>query len=101
MAVTYWDPQPNYRGFLIHRTDPQPPIPTWAFDWSWAHEETATDGPDIVAYGHGASPEDCREAIDEWWEDQEYDNNCNECVELEEICQRCLINAAFVAYREP
>ena len=69
MTVTYWDQQPDYREFIIHRTDPRPPGP--GNDWAWAHKDSASDGPDCLGWGHAADPEACRAAIDEWWEDRE------------------------------
>lgn len=59
----------TYRDFIIRRTDPCPPIPFRGWDWEWAHQESADDGPDCVAWGHAGSIEDCKEMIDEYHED--------------------------------
>ena len=57
-----------YRDFQLRRTDPVPPIPGWqAFAWSYCHIDY--DGPEDGRCGHGASPEECKAAVDEWHED--------------------------------
>ena len=53
-----------YRGYHI-RFDP-PPIPVRSCDWSWHHDDFdgAPDGNDN-RYGHSASLEEAKAAIDE------------------------------------
>ncbi|MEE8308395.1 MAG: hypothetical protein V3R81_14095 [Gammaproteobacteria bacterium] len=54
----------NYKGFVISRTDPKPPIQDRSHDWSWADAETADDGPDCVAFGTAESVTHCEIEID-------------------------------------
>ena len=52
-----------YRGYLIFRNDPLPPIPTRKLDWHYQHEDF--DGPEDSRFGNCASADECRQEIDD------------------------------------
>jgi len=63
----------KYKDFIIKPTDPQPPIPDRSMDWSWVHVDWID--PSDPRSGYGANPKDCKEKIDQYLEDYDYDNS--------------------------
>ncbi|MDP1873686.1 hypothetical protein [Phenylobacterium sp.] len=54
----------TYRDWIIHPTDPVPPILGWQrFAWTYTHKDY--DGPEDNRCGCAESPEACRDAIDD------------------------------------
>ena len=80
-----WDQQPDYREFIIHRTEPQPPVPTRAWDWTWAHKESCDDGPDCIAHGQCGSVEECKSEIDNWWFEKVDEENFDLLARVKEL----------------
>ena len=52
----------TYRGWLVYYEPP--PIPDRSCDWHYVHPDY--DGPGDNRYGHAATLEACRAAIDEY-----------------------------------
>jgi hypothetical protein len=68
LATIVW----HHRGFSVVRTNPIPPIPGWqAFAFTWTHD--SYDGPEDDRIGVGPSVLSCFNDIDEWIEENDYD----------------------------